>query len=545
MYIRRSWIFVFIVLALTAGGYYYYTTVMSGSQVSAQSSSTGRVQQGTVNDATAQTTTDTVTIQPATALVSEVSASGNIALVAQQAVAPVVSGAVKSIAVKVGDQVEAGDTLLTIDTVTLERAVKRAELDMESRRNALEQLNEPATDAEIALAQATLAEAQQNLVDVMDGPNEDEVAAARASLASAWSKYNELQAGPSQAELTQLSADLKKAEVALAVARRAYDQIAWRNDTGMTSQAADLQDATIDYERAKAAYEESVAAADDSEVQSAISTARNAEVTLDDLLNSPTEAEVAAAQAQMADAEANLADLMAGPTESETREAEIALEQALVDLEEAYNNLAAATLVAPTSGAVLAVNAGVGERVSEGATLVMLADTSQLELTINVAELDIPQLAIGQSAVVEIDALSGQQFEGEITNIAPSSESESGVVYYPVTIRLTDSDLSKVRAGMTAVATVQNTETAGQDGWLVPTTAIQTENNQSIVMVARGDQTIPINVTPGAVQGEWTLVQSPDLQAGDQVVGTVASFLDSDQPFGPRGGPGGGPPGGN
>lgn len=550
MYIRRSWIFIFIVLALAAGGYYYYANVLNSNNAQATTTSTrrglfGRSTTTTANVSEAEAVSSTVTIQPATALLSEVSAAGNIALVTQQAVAPTVSGVVNAIVVKVGDDVTAGDTLLTIDTVQLERAVKRAELDMESNRNALEQLTEPATEAEVAVAQANLAEAQQNLADVLDGPSADEVAAARANLSSAWAKYNELEAGPSQEELTQLSANMKKAEVALAVARRAYDQIAWRNDTGMTSQAADLQSATIDYESAKAAYEESIAAANQSDVQSAIGSARSAQVTLDNLLNSPTEAEIATAQAQVADAEASLADLMAGPTESETRDAEIALEQSLVDLEEAYNNLAAATLAAPSTGTVISINATVGERVSEGATLVILADTSQLELTIQVAELDVPQLTIGQAAAVEIDALSGQRFNGEITHIAPSSASDSGVVYYPVTIRLTDAELSKVRAGMTAVAAIQNSETAAQDGWLVPTTAIQTQNDRSIVLVARGEETVPVGVTAGAVQGEWTLVQSPELQAGDQVVGSVATYLNSNDSF--RRGPGGGgpPPPGN
>ena len=52
------------------------------------------------------------------------------------------------------------------------------------------------------------------------GPSTEEIAAARSSLAAAQSSYSELTAGPSAAELTQLSADLKKAEVAVAEAQR-------------------------------------------------------------------------------------------------------------------------------------------------------------------------------------------------------------------------------------------------------------------------------------------------------------------------------------
>ncbi|MEZ4732715.1 MAG: efflux RND transporter periplasmic adaptor subunit [Caldilineaceae bacterium] len=408
MYIGKRWLVSLLILVLLGGsGYFFFYS----TQVNAQ--------EGATNNSTELAAPSTVAIQPASALVSEVSAAGNVALVDQQIVALDVSGVVNQVNVKVGDQVAAGDVLLSLDTVALERAVKRAELTVEAQRNNLAKLTEPADAAEIAVAEANLAEAQETLADVMAGPSAAELAAARSSLSSAWSKYNELQAGPTQAELTQLSASLKKAEVALAEARRAYDKVAWRNDIGMTSEAAALQEATIDYESAKAAYEESVAAAANSEVQSAVSSAQSAQAQLDDLLNSPTEAEIATAKAQVADAEKALADLQKGPTDSDLRDVQISLEQALVDLEESHANLAAAQVLAPSTGTVLTVDAAVGQRVSEGAAIVTLADTSQLELTINVAELDVPQITNGQPAAIEIDALSGKTFVGEVAYIAP------------------------------------------------------------------------------------------------------------------------------
>lgn len=541
MYIGKRWLIVILGLFLAGGGYYFYT----GTSVNAQTRILRGADQSTAQ--TAETTTaaaaSAVTIQPASAILAEVSAAGNIALVSQEIVAPAVGGTVLGVNVKVGDQVAAGDLLLTLDTVALERALKRAELTVETQRNNLADLQEPATAAELALAEANLTEAQENLADVMAGPSAAEIAAARSSVASSWSKYNELQAGPSQAELTQLSANMKKAEVALAEAKRAYDRVVWRNDVGMTSEAAAMQDATIDYESAKAAYEESIAAAATSETQSAVSSAQNAQAQLDDLLNSPTEAEVAQAQAQLADAEAALADLKAGPTDSESRAAAISLEQALVDLEEAHANLAAAKVVAPRAGTILAVDAEVGARISEGAAVVTLADTAQLELTIDVAELDVMQITTGQPAVIEVDALSGQTLNGEVTAIAPSSSSESGVVYYPVTVRLTDADLVNVRPGMTAVATIKN-QSAAAAGWLVPTTAIQQRGEQAMVLVVRGGNELPIAVTAGAIQGEWTVVESPELQAGDQVTATLASYVNDESNRGRFGPPGGGPPGG-
>ncbi len=543
MYIDKRWLLLLLVLAILGGGGYFFFT---NTTLNAQEGTNQRATNGAANRATNGAAPSAIAIQPATALLGEVSASGHIALVNQQVVAPNVGGTVQQVNVKVGDTVAAGDLLLALDTTTLERAAKRAELSVEAQRNSLAQLTEAATAAELAVAEANLTEAQQNLADVLDGPSAAEIAAARSSLSSSWSKYNELQAGPTQAELTQLSADLKKNEIALAEAKRAYDKVVWRNDVGMTSEAAAMQSATIDYEKAQAAYETSIAAAANSDVQSAVSSAQNAQVQLDNLLNSPTEAEIAQAKAQVADAEAALATLQEGPTDSEMRGTEINLEQALVDLEEAYANLAASKLYASTAGTVLAVDTSVGERVSEGTVVVTLADTAQLELTIDVAELDVPQITVGQPAAVAIDALSGKPFSGEITVIAPSSDSSSGVVYYSVTVRLTDSELAQVRPGMTAIATIQNTQTAMSNSWLVPTTAIQQENGKSVVTVIKGETETAVAVTPGAVQGEWTLVQSTELQAGDQVAATLASYTNENTGFrGPGGGPpGGGPPGG-
>jgi multidrug efflux pump subunit AcrA (membrane-fusion protein) len=86
---------------------------------------------------------------------------------------------------------------------------------------------------------------------------------------------------------------------------------------------------------------------------------------------------------------------------------------------------------------------------------------------------------------------------------------------------------------------------ADDASWLVPTNAIRTQGGAAVVRVMRDGGAIPVTVTAGAVQGEWTVVQSPDLQAGDQVVGSVTSYVNAatnELRFGA--GMGGPPPGG-
>ena len=538
---RRRWIAIAVAAAIvTVGGYLTVTR-------------TGVLAQGLLPLASSQsssgsTTAPTVAIQPADVASTAVSASGNLALVDERSVALGVDGVVEKIVVNIGDQVNAGDLILQLDTTALERAVAQAQLQVDSAKLALADLQTPATDAELAKAEANLRDAQENLAEVKAGPSAAEIAAARSTLAAAQASYSELQAGPSAAELTQLSADMKKAEIALASAQGAYDKIAWQGSAGMSSEASALQDATIDHESAQAAYAEATAAANGSDLQSAVSTIQDAQVKLNDLLNSPTDAEVAAAEATLATAKASLADLQAGASTNDLKSAELTLKEALISLESAQRDLEAATVAAPIAGYITTLNAEVGVRSSSGTVVATIADPAHLQLEISVAEADIPSVSMGQAADVQIDALPGKTLAGAVTSISPVNDSSSTSVSYPVTIELTGADLTGVRPGMNAVATLTGRTELSADSWLVPTNALQTLGANTVVVVVRDQQTITVTVTPGSVQGEYTIVDSPDLQANDQVVGSVASQSDQQSGFAgapPDGGAGGimgGPP---
>ncbi len=532
---RKVWVALIIVIALAGAGYLFRVDILSlingltGNTVSARGTGGGF-------DPANLTTT---TIRPASEG-AQVSAAGNIELSSQRPVVLEVDGIVTEVAVEVGDKVAAGDLLVAVDTTDLERAAEKAKLNLASAQAQLDELLEPADPAEVASARANLASAQQNLAEVQAGPSQAELAAAEASLAAAQASYQELLAGPSEAELKQLSADLEKTMIDLQQAQWAYDQVAYKGDVGASSQAAALQQATIDYEAAKAAYEIAIEPASQADLQEALSAIQSAQEQLDDLRAQPTQADLATAEAQVASAQSELDALLKGPSDAERRAAEISVAQARLDLEEAQADLAQAQLRAPIDGSVLSVDVEVGERVSAGLSAVTLADLNALELTVNVAEVDIGKIYLDQPAEITVDALPDKAFSGTVARIAPSSASESGVVNYPVTIQLTDTDLSGVRPGMTAVADILGDELA--DSWLVPTTAVREGEGGSMVMILRDGQPTRITVTVQGSQGEWTVVQSNELQPGDEAIGGVSSFLNQDDSFGGFGPPGGGMP---
>lgn len=496
--------------------------------------------QSRVNANTAEA--QTMIIRPATDVL-QVNAAGNIALAEEEAATFQVEGVIAEIEVEVGDAVEAGDLLATLETVDLERAVDQAELALKVKQNALDQLLEPASSAEIEVAQINLAAAQENLAELQVGPSAAELDAAETSLTAAQLAYQELLDGASEAELTQLSADLHKVFITLQQAQEAYNEIAYADTVGSSQQAMNLQAATIDYDMAKAGYDIAAEPASEAEVQKALEAIKDAQVQLESL--EVTNAELVATEAQVAQAEASLEALLTGPTQAEIEEVELAIEQAQIDLQEAEADLSYARLRSPIDGTITAIEAGVGEKVTTDISAgIYIADLTALELTVSVSEVDIGKVYVGQPAQISLDAYPDTAFNGEVSRIAPTSVADSGVVNYEVAIHLDDLNLDGVKAGMTAVASLVGD--GSENSWLVPTTSVHEFEDEVYVQVVTDAGETRVSVIPETTQGDWTVVQSAELQAGDKVVGQVLTTIDEESEAELRGpGLGGGVMGGS
>lgn len=461
------------------------------------------------------------------------------------------SGQVDTLFVEVGDLVQTGDPLIQLDTTELEREVQNAEQAVVIQEANLEQLQEGASLADLAAAQATVASAQASLDSLLAGADPAELAAAEANLRAAQAQVgatvaqrDQLLAGASSAEILAAQTNLDSARQQRDNLQEAYEQVieCFTDPTGQQfcpglgpteeNLRFALQSAEASLALAQAQYDalldgtpqEQINAAT-AQIGSAVAQREAAQIKLDLLLQGATAAEMANAEAQLAQAQATLKQLEEGPTAEQLIIAEAQLEQTRINWQRAQHNLEKGTLRAPFAGTVIDILVKEGE-FANGFALT-LADTNQLEIALNVDELDLATLEVGQSASITLESFPDQPIAGEVITIAPlSNRSDAGTVTYEVRLRLAQTDLP-IRLNMTANADLITA--TRQNVLLIPNRAIQADRSKGIYTVNRlirqADGTLTseqVEITIGLRDNGFSEILS-GIKLGDELV--VGDFL--------------------
>jgi membrane fusion protein, macrolide-specific efflux system len=218
---------------------------------------------------------------------------------------------------------------------------------------------------------------------------------------------------------------------------------------------------------------------------------------------------------------------------SQVRSAQKQVNSARDAVETAEDNLSAATLKAPISGLVVAINSSVGDSVagstggstSGGTTtaFITIADVDKLTMTASIAEADIADVEEGQSATVSFPALTDTTATATVTAIAPTATASNSVVTYATTITL-DAIPDGLRLGQTAEVSIV-IESSEADVLYVPSAAITTgtDGTSTVDVVADDGTTSTVTVTTGVVGDQGTEITS-GLTAGQTIViGTVSA----------------------
>ena len=125
------------------------------------------------------------------------------------------------------------------------------------------------------------------------------------------------------------------------------------------------------------------------------------------------------------------------------RSAEISMQ----NLQDAMNNY---TITAPINGTIIEKDAKAGDAAKAGDTLCIVYDLSYLEMSINVDELQISSISVGQKVQITADAVQDKTYVGTVTRVSMKGTANGGTTTYPVTIRIDDT--GSLMPGMNATA---------------------------------------------------------------------------------------------
>ena len=169
------------------------------------------------------------------------------------------------------------------------------------------------------------------------------------------------------------------------------------------------------------------------------------------------------------------------------RSAEISMQ----NLQDTMNNY---TITAPISGTIIEKDAKVGDAVKTGDTLCIVYDLSYLEMNINVDELQISSISVGQQVQITADAVPDKTYVGTVTRVSMKGASNGGTTTYPVSIRIDDTD--GLRPGMNANAEIVVAE--AKNALVVPNAA-----------VVRGSYVLVTKDSPSAANAD-TAMEAPE-----------------------------------
>jgi HlyD family secretion protein len=473
-----------------------------------------------------------------------VSASGALAATSSEQLGFAQGGKLTSVKVKVGQRVEAGDVLATIDSKTARETLKQAEANVEAQGAAL---GGAADNPAVQSASSSLAQARE--------------------VVSRTGRQTDATQDADSAAITRAKKQKSTDEDAKDDAEDAVDDVQDACDRAKSTAKDTAEAAAADPANPVAATAAASAASAATTVCGGVGTAQAGVTAAKQRVVGDETTVVAAEQKKKVDGAAGRlacanaeqgvvtarnaynAAVAARPHTLDQQQAVVDAAQAQVDA--AQKTVDDATLRAPRAGTISAVNGNKGEYVTAstgtsalapgsgaaipgasgagaasaagaasptrpgGTQLIVLSGLDQLQVVLPFEESDAAQIKKGQAVEVQLDAVPGLQAKGTVVSVAPSATPISGVLSYYATVSLDARD-PRERDGQTARATVLTQQR--EDVLTVPNSAVRQQGGATTVVVYEpsGDQRT-VSFEAGVVGDDRTEVVS-GLNEGDRVV---------------------------
>lgn len=404
-------------------------------------------------------------------LTANVGATGTVRAYQSASLNWLTVGVVENVYVSIGDKVEKDQALADLKKTSLPQNIILAEADLYTAQDDLDDLMN--SNMPLANAMVDLATAKQDVEDAQE--KVDGISFNRAT--------------DNLIQQTSAKIDLQKKEVALAEDN--YKRFAKRPDGDDDKAAAMLR----------------------------LTTARD---TLDSLINQynwytgrPTEIDIekyqsdlALAQAREADAQREVERLTGGAPESD-----VFAIQARIDA--AKSTLDTAKIITPFSGTITQIDSMPGDQVTVGTFAFRVDDLSKMLVDLNISEVDVNDLQIGQPVSVTFDAISGKNYAGIVSSISEFGSVTATGVTFEVTVELQDQD-TQVKPGMTAAISITVKEL--KNVLYVQNRAVRTLDGAKVVYVLKDGISTPVEIRLGSTADVYSEIVSGDLTEGDLII---------------------------
>ena len=390
------------------------------------------------------------------------------------------TGRVNHVFADVNTKVKAGEILADLADNTLPQSVIMAQSDLVTARKDLEDLiNSNTVSAE---AYRNLLSAESDLKDAKEerddwnynGANWDRIYSARSNFLRL---EEELKAYKSvyTAVVDLPAQDPKRVE-----AKTALDKAQLARDKALR---------TINYILGKS-YDRLVAE-DFADYEIALSKVQDAQREWDRGKEGPNKDDISAAEARVAAAEATVS---------------------------------LGWLEAPFDGTVTRSYQKVGDEVTAGMAGFRVDDLSELFVKVDISEVDINRVAIGQPVEMTFDAVTGKTYQGKVTEVSSVGMDNGSGVDFEVTLKILEPD-DQVRPGMTAAVNIIVSEI--KNVLVIPSRVIRLKDGQRIVYVLADGQLKETKIEVGSSSDTQTEITGGDLKEGDVVVLNPPSLFQS------------------
>ena len=482
---------------------------------------------------------------------SSITGSGTLEAADSYSVSTLLEGTILTADFEEGDQVEEGTVLYTIDSSDAANSLEQAEISLNQAQRSYSNQLESQEDLTIT-APVT---GQVYYIDVEVG---DEIAAGETVATVRDSQTMSLEVSfPADAAAFYVG---QSATVTLDSTFETLSGVISKisgTDTVLTGNVI-VRSVTIDVSNPGGlSTSQTASAAVDSATSTSSGTFTYKE---EETVTAEVSGEVAAIRVSEGDQVSTgqtLIVLTSDDLDDQIQSAQDSLRNAEISYENQTEQLEDYTITAPITGTIVDKNYNAGETSESNQVLCTIYDLSYLTMTLSVDELDIANIAVGQSVTIVADAVEDTTYTGVVTKVSVAGTSSGSATTYPVTIRIDETD--GLLPGMSVDATI---ELASAENVLaIPSAALNRGNtvlvtadspsavNGTLVesTTEGGEDYYSVEVTIG-VNGDDYIEVTSGLQEGDTVA-YIPTSSSSDNMFGMMGGMpggmgGGGMPGG-